>query len=194
MILMETTSDTLEPSPWIRRWTPLVTPGTTVLDVACGRGRHMRWFAARGHPVVGVDRNSALIAQLQDVGEVVHADIETDAWPFAGRSFGAVVVTNYLWRPLLGTLARTVADSGILLYETFARGQDRIGRPRNPAFLLEPGELLRHFAPPLWHVLAFEDGFESNPYPRFVQRIVAIRRVAQESVVGACSRLLLPPG
>ena len=102
-----TTLDThgaLAPSPWIVRWSPLVPAGASVLDVACGSGRHLRWFAQRGHPVTGVDRDAAALQGLEGVGELIVADIERGPWPLAGRRFGAVVVTNYLWRALLPTL------------------------------------------------------------------------------------------
>lgn len=160
------------PSDWIVRWSPLVPPGATVLDVACGSGRHLRWFAGRGARVTGVDRDAAALQPLAGLGELVVADIEAGPWPFAGRRFDAVVVTNYLWRALLPAIVDSVADGGVLLYETFTRAHAAIGRPSNPAFLLEPGELLRH-AQGL-HVVAYEDGWLDGP-PRFVQRIAAVR-------------------
>ena len=169
------THGTLAPSPWIVRWSPLVPAGASVLDVACGSGRHLRWFAQRGHPVTGVDRDAAALQGLEGVGELIVADIERGPWPLAGRRFGAVVVTNYLWRALLPTLVASVADGGVLLCETFAAGQQSVGRPSNPAFLLEPGELLRHVAG--LRVVAFEDGFLDAP-ARFVQRIAAVRETA----------------
>jgi SAM-dependent methyltransferase len=162
-------------SAWIQRWSHLVPAGGTVLDVACGMGRHLRWFAARGHPVVGVDRSEPAIAELQPLGELVLADIEDGAWPFAGRAFAGVVVTNYLWRPLLPTLVQSVAPGGVLLYETFASGNETVGKPSRPDFLLQPGELLRACAG--MRVVAYEDGFLDGP-ARFVQRIVAVREGA----------------
>jgi len=133
----------------------------------------VRWFAARGARVTGVDRDAALLAGLQGVGELVQADIEQGPWPFAGRRFDAVVVTNYLWRALLPTLVASVAPGGVLLYETFAVGNETVGRPSNPEYLLQPGELLRAVAGAL-RVVAYEDGFLDDP-PRFVQRIAALR-------------------
>ncbi|MET4579322.1 class I SAM-dependent methyltransferase [Ottowia thiooxydans] len=163
------------PSPWIERWTPLVLPGAPVLDVACGSGRHMRWFAERGHAVTGVDRDPAAIEAVSSLGEAVLADIENGPWPLAGRQFGAVVVTNYLWRPLLPTLLDSVAEGGVLIYETFAAGNETVGKPSRPDFLLQPGELLQACAGSPWRIVAFEDGFLANP-PRFVQRIAAAKR------------------
>src|SRR5438045_2632928 len=106
-------------SPWVERWAHLVPERGSVLDVACGRGRHMRFFAQRGHPVTGIDRDTDAIASVRDVGEAIIADIENGPWPFAGRMFDAVVVTNYLWRPLLPAIIDSVAPGGLLIYETF---------------------------------------------------------------------------
>jgi SAM-dependent methyltransferase len=164
---------TEDPSPWIQRWTHLVPAGGSVLDVACGRGRHLRWFAARGHAVTGVDRDPEALATLQGVAETIHADIENGPWPFAGRRFDAVIVTNYLWRPLFPQLLAAVAPGGVLLHETFAQGNEEVGKPSRPDFLLAPGELLRAYGGEL-RVVAFEDGFLESP-PRFLQRIAAVR-------------------
>ena len=174
------------PSPWVRRWSHLVAPGATVLDVACGAGRHVRWFAARGARVTGVDRDAAALDRLRDAlaadgagdsAELVAADLENAPWPLAGRRFGAVVVARYLWRPLLPTLVASVDASGVLLYETFARGQETVGRPSRADFLLAPGELLAAAAAAGLRVVAYEDGFLDAP-PRFVQRIAAVREAA----------------
>ena len=159
-------------SPWVQRWSHLVPLGARVLDVACGSGRHVRWFAARGCHVTGVDRDAAATQPLREVAEIVVADVEAGPWPLAGRQFDAVVVTNYLWRPLLPLLAPGLADGGVLLYETFAAGNDSVGKPSNPAFLLQPGELLRAFA--MLRVVAYEDVFVATP-PRFQQRLAAVR-------------------
>jgi SAM-dependent methyltransferase len=160
------------PSAWIQRWSPLLRPGGTVLDVACGFGRHMRWFAARGHPVVGVDRSQEAIDAVRPLGEAICADIENGPWPLAGRTFDGVVVTNYLWRPLLPVIVQSVAPGGVLMYETFAAGNETVGKPSRPDFLLRPGELLAACAG--LRVVAYEDGFLDSP-ERFVQRIAAVR-------------------
>ena len=161
-------------SPWVQRWTPLVAPGASVLDVACGRGRHMRWFAERGRAVTGVDRDTQALEAARAWGETVWADIEVDSWPFEERRFGAVVVTNYLWRLLLPTILDSVEAGGVLIYETFAQGNETVGRPSRPDFLLRPGELLGLCSGPGWRVVAYEDGFLPEP-ERFVQRIAAVR-------------------
>jgi len=160
------------PSPWIDRWSHLVPTGGSVLDVACGRGRHLRWFAQRGHAVTGVDRDADALATLAGVADTVLADIENGPWPFAGRQFDSVIVTNYLWRPLLPRIVEAVAPGGVLLYETFARGNETVGKPSRPDFLLAHGELLQACAG--LHVVAYEDGFLDAP-PRYVQRIAAVR-------------------
>jgi SAM-dependent methyltransferase len=161
-----------EPSSWVTRWAHLLPRGAAVLDLACGSGRHVRWLAARGHRLTGVDRDEAALAPLRALAEVVVADIEAGPWPLAGRRFDAVLVTNYLWRPLLPTIVGAVADGGLLIYETFADGQQTIGKPSRPDFLLQPGELLAACSG--LRVVAYEDGFGEAP-ARFVQRIVAAR-------------------
>lgn len=160
------------PSPWIQRWSHLVAPGGRVLDVACGSGRHMGWFAQRGHPVTGVDRAADALAAASAFGQTVLADIEDGPWPFAGQAFDAVVVTNYLWRARLPDIVAAVAPGGVLLYETFAQGNESVGKPSRPDFLLAPGELLQACAG--LRVVAYEDGFLAAP-ERFVQRVAAVR-------------------
>jgi len=156
----------------VRRWSHLVPSGAPVLDLACGAGRHLRWFRALGHPVTGVDRDPQAVQAAEREGEAIAADIENGAWPLAGRQFGGVVVTNYLWRPLLPAIVQCVAPGGVLIYETFAQGQETVGRPARPEFLLRPGELL-HACTDL-RTVAYEDGFVDAP-ERFVQRIAAVR-------------------
>ena len=183
---MSESDGTEAPSPWVERWSHLVPGGGHVLDVACGHGRHLRWFAARGHPVAGVDRSPEAIGAVAALGEVIEADIENGPWPFSGRRFAGVVVTNYLWRELLPTIVDSVAPGGVLLYETFAVGNETVGKPSRPDFLLQPGELLR--ACDGLRVVAYEDGFMSRP-ERFVQRIAAVREAGN----GAPARHELPP-
>lgn len=164
------------PSAWVQRWSHLVPAGAAVLDVACGAGRHLRWFHALGHPVTGIDRDPPAVQAAALVGEAIEADIENGPWPLAGRPFGGVVVTNYLWRPLLSTIIQSVEPGGVLLYETFAIGNETVGRPARPEFLLQPGELLTACA--TLQVVAYENGFLDTP-ARFVQRIAAVRMPEQ---------------
>lgn len=160
-------------SAWVQRWSHLVPSGGSVLDVACGHGRHMRWFAQRGHAVTGVDRSPEAIEAVQPLGRAVLADIENGPWPFEGERFDAVIVTHYLWRALLPTLADSLAEGGVLIYETFATGNESVGKPSRPDFLLQPGELLQ--ASQGLHVVAYEDGFCDHP-ERFIQRVAAVRK------------------
>ena len=158
------------PSAWVVRWAPLITHGT-VLDVACGRGRHARYFLARGLNVVAVDR------EPQDIpgARFVCADLEDGSpWPFEGERFEGIVVTNYLHRPLLAVLEASLAEGGVLIYETFMLGNERHGRPSNPAFLLRPGELREAFR--ALRIEAFEEGPVTEPKPAMIQRLCAVRR------------------
>lgn len=162
-------------SEWVQRWTHLVPARGTVLDIACGSGRHMKHFAELGHAVTGVDRAPEALASAGAWGETHLADIEHGPWPFifggTVRSFDAVVVTNYLWRPLFGLMAQSIAPGGVLIYETFCRGNETVGKPSRPDFLLDHGELLRVF--PALHVIAYENGYLDNP-ARYVQRLIAM--------------------
>jgi len=166
----------LAPSAWVLRWAPLVPRGGPVLDIACGGGRHARYFAGRGHTVDAVDRDAAALSGLEGAAGVrpLCADIESGPWPYAGRTYAGVVVTNYLHRPLLPLLVDAVGAGGVLLYETFAAGNGRYGRPANPAFLLEPGELLEVVRGRL-RVVGYEDIYAAEPRPAMVQRICAVR-------------------
>ncbi len=161
----------LTASPWVQRWSHLVPSGASVLDVACGSGRHVRWFAQRGCRVTGVDRDGDALALLSEVASTVIADIENDPWPLPGQRFDAVIVTNYLWRALLPTLIDSLSPDGVLIYETFSQGNASVGKPSNPNFLLRTGELLETAAG--LRVIAFEEGFLDAP-ARFVQRLVAV--------------------
>jgi SAM-dependent methyltransferase len=184
------------PSAWVQRFAHLVRPTSTVLDVACGSGRHVRWLAAQGLQVTGVDRDAAATEPLRQVADIITADIEAGPWPLAGRQFDAVLVTNYLWRPLWPQLLAALADGGVLIYETFAEGQQHIGRPTRAEFLLQPGELLRLCSG--LRVVAFEDGVDSGAglaARRVVQRIVAVRTsplAPSLTVTGACFDLHSP--
>ena len=153
------------PSAWVERWACLAR--APVLDVACGKGRHARFFAAQGVEVVAVDRDEQSIPGVR----FVQADLEDGSpWPFAGRRFGGIVVTNYLHRPLLPVLAQSLAEGGVLIYETFMLGNEKFGKPSNPNFLLRPGELLQAFAG--LTVAAFEQGTTDKAV---VQRICVIQ-------------------
>jgi SAM-dependent methyltransferase len=171
------------PSPWVRRWAGAIPGGGRVLDVACGHGRHLRHLASLGFAVVGVDRDEQALSTLRGLegAEVRVADIESGPWPFPPGGFDGVVVTNYLYRPIFSHLVGALRPGGVLIYETFALGNERYGRPSNPDFLLEPGELLRRVEP--LSVIAFEQGLVSSPKPALIQRICALRGGAGSSGV-----------
>ena len=166
---------TREPSPWVTRFLAGAPEAGAVLDLACGRGRHMRYALTQGFSVTGLDRDISALADLKGDQRVrlIEADLEggTD-FPLKGERFGVVLVVNYLWRPILGDIAACVATDGILIYETFASGNERYGKPTNSDFLLKPNELIEAFAP-LLRVIAFEEGLAERPYLRLIQRIAA---------------------
>ena len=157
-----------QPSAWVRRWADPVTRGP-VLDVACGAGRHSLLFAERGFEVVAVDREARSIAGVR----FVQADLEANGWPFGAQRFAAVVVTNYLHRPLMPAIEAALEEKGVLIYETFMSGNEKFGRPSNPAFLLRPGELLQAFQ--ALTPIAFEQGYVERPKPAMIQRLCARR-------------------
>jgi len=162
------------PSAWVLRWAGRIPAGGRVLDIACGNGRHARFLALRGHPVEAVDRDPAKVTLLAGIPGIHPrtADLESGPWPYADRRFAGVVVVNYLYRPLFPRLLDALDPGGVLIYETFAAGNERYGRPSNPAFLLEPGELLEVVRGRL-RVIAYEALEISEPRPAVVQRICA---------------------
>lgn len=162
-------------SSWVRRFAPLVPEGE-VLDLACGSGRHASLLASMGHPVLALDRDPAALQASSGPGiSTMQHDLETGdaAWPFETGRFAGIVVTNYLHRPLMAHLMKSLAPNGILIYETFGAGNETFGKPSNPDFLLQPGELLKLAAQGGLHVIAYEDGYTGEPKPAMVQRLAA---------------------
>jgi len=161
-------------SEWVQRYAALIRPSGTVLDVACGAGRHMKLLSELGLNCLGVDQSEQALELAQTYGPVLCADIENNPWPLPGQRFDAVVVTHYLWRPLFPTLIDALDEDGVLLYETFALGQETVGKPSRPEFLLRPGELLEVAKTHELTVVAFEDVWLDHPRRR-IQRLVATR-------------------
>ena len=167
----------LEPSRWVMRFSRLVRAGGQVLDLAAGGGRHSQWFLASERSVIALDRDlTGLDWLVHPRLEKIEADLEgLEGWPLGERMFDAVVVTNYLWRSIIDDIVGAVRHDGVLIYETFAEGNERYGRPRRPEFLLQAGELLAKVAPRL-EIVAYEHGYTDHPSPRVVQRVCAIGR------------------
>jgi len=176
---MSTNHAIAEPSSWVRRFAPAV-PAGEVLDLACGNGRHAAYFAALGHPVVGVDKDQQALASIDSSGvQKLAMDLENGAaWPFESNRFSGIVITNYLHHPLFPRIFASLNSPGVLIVETFAQGNAQFGKPSNPAFLLRPGELLEivraESSHPL-HVLAYENGYVELPKPAMIQRICVIK-------------------
>ncbi|MBL8628698.1 MAG: class I SAM-dependent methyltransferase [Rhodospirillaceae bacterium] len=166
----------IAPSHWVLRFAALIEPGGIVLDVAAGHGRHTRALKTLGFGIVAADIDVSGLEDLKKDAaiQVVAADLETGAWPFAGRSFDAIVVTNYLHRAHFPHYVAALNPNGVLIIETFGEGNEHLGRPRNPDFLLKPGELLNAFSTDL-HVIAYEHGVEEEPRPAVRQRICAVK-------------------
>ena len=164
------------PSEWVCRFAPLIAAGGRVVDVACGRGRHALYLRDRGLRVVAIDRDTQALESLRGLERIepVAADLESGPWPFPPGTFDAVVVTNYLHRPLLPHLVAALRGGGVLIYETFAVGNENFGRPANPDFLLRRNELLEWLMPQL-DVVAFEQGLVARPKPAVVPRVCAVR-------------------
>lgn len=185
-------------SPWVVRWAYLIKSAGRVLDVACGAGRHSLLLTQMGYYVTAVDRDAAALSALSshnastDVPPIQTccADIENGVWPFTGEQFDGVVVTNYLHRPLFPALIANLAEGGVLIYETFTTGHETLGRPSRPEFLLRTGELLVQTEG--LRVVAFEEGYLSEPKPALVQRLCAVKMNASNAVVSGEKPLYFP--
>lgn len=172
----------VDPSEWVKRFSSLIGPGGRVLDLAAGSGRHSLYLAGMGHSVLAVDRDAAALEQLaqskQNLAiDLEQCDLEGPVWPLANKNglFDAVIVTNYLYRPYLDRLPDLLAQGGILLYETFAAGNAAFGRPSNPDFLLQAGELLNFAARHRLRILAYADLYQDQPKPAMVQGLCAVK-------------------
>ncbi len=166
----------LNASPWVRRFATQIPKGGLVLDLACGAGRHAIFLANLGYSVLAVDQDVSLIEQNTNSLITSKAtNLELDEWPLDGLEFSGIVVTNYLYRPHWDQLPKMLAKGGVLIYETFAQGNAQFGKPSNPNFLLNPGELLNLAARHALKVLAYEDLYVDEPKPAMVQRLCALK-------------------
>lgn len=171
-------SGLIETSAWLRRFSPIIPKTGLVLDLACGSGRHSLYLAQAGHQVLAVDRDVSALSTLRvPAVEIKTLDLEGGVWPLGGREFAGIVVSNYLYRPYLDLLPRMLSDGGVLIYETFALGNAEFGKPSNPNFLLNPGELLALAARHGLKVLAYEDIYVNLPKQAMIQRICAVKGV-----------------
>jgi len=170
---MASTKRTAAPDPWIEQHLDRLPPAGTMLDLACGTGRHTLALLERGCRVVAVDADLSGMQALRDSGklELRRYDLEAGRWPFAAEAFAGIVVCNYLHRPLLPSLADSLAPGGVLVYSTFMDGHERLGRPRNPEYLLRPGELRAAFSP-LLRLLEYSQGYRESPRPMLRQSAV----------------------
>ena len=169
----------LAASAWVKKWASMIPSGGLVLDLAAGSGRHTKLLADSGHLVEAIDRDISGLTELAALSSVnIHEyDMERGAWPYPVNHFSGIVVTNYLYRPIFPALINALVPGGVLIYETFAEGNEVYGRPTNPDFLLYAGELLEKVHGQL-RVIAFEDVYTPEPKPAMVQRICAIRPIA----------------
>ena len=184
---MPTHASIANPSAWVARFSPLITPRGRVLDLAAGSGRHSLHLANLGFSVLAVDRDAVALEALAQLNpslaiDIEQLDLEGPTWPLADRSglFDAVVVTNYLYRPYLELLPDLLAEGGVLIYETFAHGNAAFGKPSNPDFLLQTGELLDFAARHSLHVLAYSDLYQAEPKPAMVQSLCAVKGALKE--------------
>ena len=170
--------ESLEASPWVRRFSSLIPKPGLLLDLACGGGRHSLYLGDLGYSVIAVDQDISKISSIASAQiSTEQWDLELPIWPLEGRQFEGIVVTNYLYRPHLDQLPRMLSPGGVLIYETFAQGNEEFGKPSNPNFLLKTGELLALAASHGLKIIAYEDIYQASPKPAMMQRICALKAV-----------------
>lgn len=169
------TDTNIPASPWVIRFADLIKPSGRVLDLAAGHGRHSRFMVSRGFTVTAIDIDASALADFgSHEVEVIERDLESEPWLFDPATYDGIVITNYLHRPLFPDLAEALAPDGVLIIETFGAGNEEFGRPRNPDFLLQPGELLEAFSGRL-NIVAYEHGIEHTPRSAVRQRLCAVK-------------------
>lgn len=174
--MMPTHDAIAKTSTWLKRFAPLIPKAGQVLDLACGAGRHALYLTQLGHSVLAVDQNIGAIEIFNNpLIQCEQMDLEQDVWPLEGRTFSAIVVNNYLYRPHLDQLPKMLLEGGVLIYETFAQGNEEFGKPSNPDFLLKEGELLALAAHHELKVIAYEDIYQDHPKPAMVQSLCAVK-------------------
>ena len=170
-------------SSWVKRFAPLISKTGVVLDLACGSGRHSQLLANLGYSVLAVDQDTTAIELLHSASITPKClNLEQDVWPLSGKKFSGIVATNYLYRPHLDRLPELLEENGILIYETFAQGNEKFGKPSNPNFLLNRGELLAFAARHGLQVLAYEDIYVEEPKPAMVQRLCAVKGTLKDGI------------
>jgi len=167
------------PSLWVQKYAHLIPPGSDVLDLACGYGRHTKWLSSQGFKLTAVDKDAKALKELTTYGQTLCHDLENNVWPFSNQSFDAIVVTHYLWRPLWPHILSSLKMGSVLIYETFSAGNETFGKPSRPDFLLQDGELLSVCKD--LHVVAYQNGFLDHP-KRMIQRIVAITPTPHQTI------------
>ena len=167
----------IPPSPWVVRHVQSIPARGKVLDLACGSGRHARFLAGLGYPVLAVDRDARALAGVSTIKGITtrQLDLEGEEWPLAGQVFDGIVVTNYLWRPRLPDVLALLAPGGVLIYETFMVGNAAYGKPSNPDFLLQAGELRQLAAAAGLREVDYAEGYVASPKPAMRQAVCAIR-------------------
>jgi len=184
VLVLPNLHDVIEkPSSWVVRFAPLIPIGRETLDLACGSGRHSQLLANLGYSVLAVDQDVSTIESLNSSAITPKClNLEDETWPLSGMKFGGIVVTNYLYRPYLDHLPKLLEQGGVLIYETFAQGNGQFGKPSNPNFLLNPGELLAFAARHDLKVSAYEDIYVDEPKPAMVQRLCAVKGMLKDRI------------
>ena len=165
-----------KPNKWVECYSSLIPSGGSVLDLACGSGRHTGMLLNKGYQVTAVDIDTTLIKQnfSNKNLNIVKCDLESlSFWPFEKNSFLGIIVVNYLHRPLFSKIIESLREEGVLVYQTFADGHSRYGKPKNPDYLLKRGELKTVFDS--MKIISYQHGYLSYPSQSIIQRICCVK-------------------